>query len=78
VILLIVYEPEVAFLPDHPSEAVQVVAFVDTQESVAEDPATTSTVPEELLAFNVIDTAPPPEEDEELDEEELDDELVQF
>jgi hypothetical protein len=68
-----------------------VVVFLDSHERVTEDPATTSTVPEELLAFNVIDTAPLPEEDEELEDEELlddeeledppeelDEELVQF
>ena len=31
-------EPVVAFVPDHPPEAVQLVAFEDVHESVAADP----------------------------------------
>ena len=73
--LFIASDPLVAFVPDQPSEAVQVVAFVDSQESVTDAPATTSAVPTELFAFSVIVTAPPPDPDEDDDEED-DDELL--
>jgi hypothetical protein len=78
VTLFIVCDPEVAFVPDQPSEAVQVVAFADSHEIATEDPAITSTVPDELLALSVIETAPPPDEDDEELLLELDEELVQF
>lgn len=76
--LFIICDPVVAFAPDHPSEAVQAVAFVDSQESVNGFPATTFTVPVLLFALKVTCTTPPPDDDEEEEEELLDDELMQF
>lgn len=48
---LIDSDPLALFVPDHPPDAVQEVAFVDVQDMETEEPLETFTGPSELLAL---------------------------